>query len=129
MNYFENRLRTVFALAVVTIMAAAAAAQDSHQAAAPSGNVVEIKITAKRFQYDPNVITVKKGQKVRLLITALDHNHGFQLPAYDINQEIYKGQTATIEFTADKAGTFPFKCSVYCGLGHRKMKGKLIVEE
>lgn len=129
MNHFENRSKTFFALVVVIVMAAAAAAQDPPQAAVPSGGVVEIKMTAKRYQFDPNVMTVKKGQKVRLLITALDHNHGFQLPAYNINQKIFKGQTATIEFTADKAGTFPFKCSVYCGLGHRKMKGKLIVEE
>ena len=38
-------------------------------------------------------------------------------------------EAATIEFTADKAGTFPFQCSNFCGFGHGKMKGKLIVEE
>ena len=32
------------------------------------------------------------------------------------------------EFTADRAGTFPFQCSVFRGLGHKKMKGQLIVE-
>jgi cytochrome c oxidase subunit 2 len=33
----------------------------------------------------------------------------------------------TVEFVADKAGTFTFSCSVYCGKGHRGMKGELVV--
>ena len=35
------------------------------------------------------------------------------------------GQEA--EFTADKPGTFPFECWIFCGMGHGKMKGELIV--
>ena len=30
--------------------------------------------------------------------------------------------------TADKAGTFPFECSHFCGFGHKRMKGELVVE-
>ncbi len=92
-------------------------------------NPVEIKMTAKKYRFDPNEITVKKGQHVKLLITALDRDHGFKLEAFNINQKLKKGETETIEFTADKAGTFPFQCSEFCGLGHGKMKGKLVVEE
>jgi cytochrome c oxidase subunit II len=95
----------------------------------PAANVHEIKMTAKRYEFDPNVITVKKGEKVRLIITAIDHDHGFNLAAFDINQVLKKGDPTTIEFTADKTGTFEFKCSHYCGLGHRRMKGKLVVED
>jgi cytochrome c oxidase subunit 2 len=98
------------------------------QEPAPAG-VHEIKMTAKKYQFDPNTITVKKGEKVRLLITALDRDHGFKLEAYGINQKLKKGDPTTIEFTAEKAGTFPFQCSEFCGMGHRKMKGRLIVEE
>lgn len=89
----------------------------------------EFKMTAKNYDFDPNVITVKKGEKVRLQVTSTDRDHGIKIEGYDINQVVKKGQTATIEFTADKAGTFEFKCSVYCGMGHRRMKGKLVVEE
>lgn len=93
-----------------------------------SAEVHEIKMTAKKYQFDPNVITVKQGEKVRLIITALDRKHGFKLDAFRINQVLEKGDPATIEFTADKSGTFEFHCSVVCGLGHHRMKGKLIVE-
>ncbi len=94
-----------------------------------AGNTVEIKMTARKYRFDPNEITVKKGQHVKLFITALDRDHGFKLEAFNINQKLKKGETETIEFTADKAGTFPFQCSQFCGLGHGKMKGKLVVEE
>ena len=89
----------------------------------------EFKMTAKNYEFDPSIITVKKGEKVRLIITATDRDHGIKIQGYDIDQMLKKGETATIEFTASKAGTFEFKCSVYCGMGHRKMKGKLVVEE
>jgi len=115
---------------VLTLMVAFAGPVALTQEATPgSGSSVEIKVTAKKFEYDPKVITVKKGTHVRLLITATDHDHGFKLAAFDIDQLIEKGSTATIEFTASKAGTFPFQCSHFCGIGHGKMKGKLVVEE
>ena len=96
--------------------------------ATPAG-AHEITMTAKNYEFDPSVITVKKGEKVRLIITATDRDHGIKIDGYDINQVLEKGDPTTIEFTADKAGTFEFKCSVYCGMGHRKMKGRLVVEE
>jgi cytochrome c oxidase subunit II len=100
-----------------------------HSAQETPGGYHEFHMTAKNYEFDPDVITVKKGEKVRLFIAAMDHDHGFKIQGYDIDQELKKDSTATIEFTADKAGTFEFKCSVYCGSGHRKMKGKLVVEQ
>jgi cytochrome c oxidase subunit 2 len=122
----RNRLaRIVPVLLAIGALLIVAARVPAAQAA---GNTVEIKMTARKYRFDPNVITVKKGQHVRLIITALDRDHGFELKAFDINQRLKKGDPATIEFIADKAGTFPFKCSVFCGFGHRRMKGKLIVQ-
>ena len=89
----------------------------------------EIQVTAKKYEFSPNPIRVKKGEPVKLIITAIDHDHGFSLEAFHIKQKLKKGEPTTIEFTPDKAGTFPFKCSVFCGMGHGGMKGTLIVEE
>jgi cytochrome c oxidase subunit II len=88
----------------------------------------EIKMTAKKYEFNPKVIHVKQGAHVKLVITALDHDHGFKLEAFDVDQLLKKGEATTVEFTADKAGTFPFACSHFCGLGHKNMKGELIVE-
>ena len=120
--------RTKVALAAIVFFAVAGAV--AQEPAPPGGGEgTEIKVTAKKYQFDPNVITVKKGDRVKLVITALDRDHGFKLEAFNIDQKLKKGDPATIEFTADKAGTFPFRCSDFCGMGHRKMKGKLVVQE
>ena len=91
--------------------------------------VHEIQVTAKKYEFSPNPIRVKKGEPVKLIITAKDHDHGFSLEAFHIKQKLKKGEPTTIEFTPDKAGTFPFKCSVFCGMGHGGMKGTVVVEE
>jgi len=116
--------------AAIIILAAAGMAVARIMAQENAGSqAVEIKVTARKYKFDPDVITVKKGQQVKLVITAVDHDHGFKLDAFHIDQKLKKGDPATIEFTPDQAGTFPFRCSVVCGLGHGKMKGKLVVEE
>lgn len=99
------------------------------RAASPGGpEVHEVRMTAKKYTFTPDTITVRQGERVRLVITAIDREHGFELAGYHIDQKLPKGVPTTVEFTADKAGTFNFKCSVFCGLGHRHMRGKLVVE-
>lgn len=88
----------------------------------------EIKMTAKKYKFSPNIIRVKKGDRVRLVITALDRVHGFKIEAFTIDQRLPKGEAVTVDFIADRSGTFPFQCSQVCGLAHKKMKGELIVE-
>jgi cytochrome c oxidase subunit 2 len=88
----------------------------------------EIQVSAVKYEFKPDVITVKQGDHVKLVITAEDHDHGFKLDAFHIEQKLPKGTPVTIEFTAEQAGTFPFQCSQFCGLGHKKMKGRLVVE-
>ena len=97
-----------------------------------SGEMIDgirvIKVTAKKFKYDPSVITVNQGDKVRLELTSLDVTHGFAIGEYGIDKRIEPGQTTIAEFTADKSGAFDYKCSVFCGMGHFGMKGTFIVK-
>ena len=97
-------------------------------ASTQSGQVKEFKMTAKQFAFEPSTIEVNKGDKVRLVVTSTDVPHGIAIPEYGINQRLEPGQPVTIEFTADKQGTFTAFCSVLCGSGHRDMKGKIIVK-
>jgi cytochrome c oxidase subunit II len=93
----------------------------------PKAKEVTIDIKAYKYAYDPGDITVYKGQKITLNITALDRKHGFKLDAYNINVTEEPGKPATVTFVADKVGEFPFKCSVFCGPGHFNMAGVLKV--
>lgn len=94
--------------------------------------VPEVKtftMTAQTWSFEPSTITVKKGDQVRLNITSVDVEHGFALGAYGINVTLPPNTTKTIEFSADKVGTFKFSCSVFCGAGHSDMDGTLVVTE
>ncbi|MEK6947249.1 MAG: cupredoxin domain-containing protein [Nanoarchaeota archaeon] len=97
-------------------------------ASTQSGDFKEFTITAKQFEFVPSTIEVNKGDKVRLVVTSVDVPHGLAIPEYGINQRLEPGKPETIEFTADKVGTFTTYCSVVCGSGHKSMKGQLIVK-
>jgi cytochrome c oxidase subunit II len=81
----------------------------------------EINISAGRFAFAPNEITIKKGEPVMLLIHSTDVTHGLVIEDLGVRTNIKKGQTATVTFTPDTAGTFQGKCAHFCGKGHGSM--------
>jgi heme/copper-type cytochrome/quinol oxidase subunit 2 len=98
-------------------------------AAADSASEQVIKITAKKFEYSPKEITLKKGVPVVLELTSLDRLHGFNCPALAIRSDIAPDKVNIVRFTPQKTGTFEFHCDVFCGLGHGDMKGDFIVTD
>jgi cytochrome c oxidase subunit II len=88
-----------------------------------------IKLTAKKFEFSPAEITVKKGEPVLLEIRSEDVKHGFSLPDFRVRTEIKPGSVTQLRFTPDKTGRFGFTCDVFCGAGHEDMSGTLIVNE
>jgi cytochrome c oxidase subunit 2 len=86
-----------------------------------------IRMTAKKFEYSPNEITVKKGVPVVLEITSLDRDHGFKLRDFGVRADIKPGATTRVRFVPNKTGRFPFRCDVFCGSGHDDMSGELVV--
>jgi cytochrome c oxidase subunit 2 len=92
------------------------------------GEIKNFHITARRYEFEPNTLTVNKGDIVVIEIVSLDVTHGFAIDEYGINEVIPAGKTTIVEFTADKSGKFNFYCSVYCGSGHTTMNGELLVE-
>ena len=120
---------TIVGPLIVALLAFCLLLAEARESTSARAGVHEIPVTATKYEFTPSSIHVKKGEHVRLLIAATDHDHGFKLAAFNINQDLKKGQSTTIEFTAVKTGTFPFACSHVCGFGHRGMKGDLVVGE
>ena len=87
-----------------------------------------IEVVAKRYEFVPSSIEVVQGKPVRIVVSSGDGFHGFGIKAFDISEEIARGETVTIEFTPDVAGEFPILCTEYCGEGHEEMKGMLVVK-
>ena len=88
-----------------------------------------IKVSAKRFEYSPAEITLKKGVPVVIEFTSQDRLHGFNCPGLKIRSDIPPGKVTTLRFVPDKTGAFPFHCDNFCGTGHEKMRGTITVVE
>ena len=122
--------KVILVFLLVLLLISACSKQNSlpnNQDNVTDGDFKEFKIKAKQFSFEPSVIEVNKGDKVRLTVESLDVPHGFSILEYGINERLDPGKEVRIEFTADKQGTFTFFCSVFCGSGHTGMKGKIIV--
>lgn len=87
-----------------------------------------INIIARQWSFTPETIIVKQGTKIILNIKSVDVTHGFSLPEFGISVDLSPGKAEKVEFIASKTGKFPFRCSVFCGAGHPKMTGLLVVE-
>jgi cytochrome c oxidase subunit II len=98
-------------------------------AASANAEPTVIVIKASKFLFQPAKIELKKGQTVILEFTSSDRLHGFSLPDFALQADIEPGKTTRISFTPDKAGTFVFRCSVFCGDGHEDMAGEIVVKE
>lgn len=95
---------------------------NSRSQSAATSDVKEFKISAFKYYFDPNVITVKRGDRVKIIIDNVDVLHGIKIP------ELSLSGNEVVEFTADKNGEFIWYCNTYCGSDHRQMQGKLIVQ-
>ena len=80
-----------------------------------------ITIQARKFEFDPSEITLKKDQPVQLDLTSEDTKHSLVVPGLGINGVMKKGEVTHIMVTPEKTGDFPGRCGVFCGLGHKHM--------
>ena len=117
----------VMILTAFMMVAFAVVASGTDQAKQPEQ---VIKITAKKFEYNPNVIKIKTGVPVVFEFTSLDRVHGFTVPDLGgIRLTIEPGKTNRVTILAPKAGTYEFHCDLFCGDGHEGMTGKIIAED
>ena len=92
-----------------------------------SAVIKEFNMTAENWEFNPSTISVNLGDRVVIHVKSIDVEHGIALPAFGISQNLNPGEEVTLEFVADQKGEFTFFCNVYCGAGHRDMKGTLVV--
>lgn len=121
----------------VTALALAAASTTAN--GSPRERSVEV--VARRYAFEPAVIRVDSGDRVRLRFASLDVVHGFHLEGYgiDVTVEPLRSEVRArrgagplesvpeVTFVADRPGKFRFRCSRTCGAMHPFMTGELIV--
>jgi cytochrome c oxidase subunit 2 len=88
----------------------------------------EIAITARRYAYDPPVVRLKRGERVTLVLTALDVAHGLLCRPLKLKADLQPGVPVRVPLEPREAGTFVAICNHFCGPGHSEMRMTFIVE-
>lgn len=97
-------------------------------AEAEVGSVKEFTVDGKNFAFTPALVSVKKGDTVRIKFINSQGFHDFVIDEFKVATPQIKEGEAVVEFVADKTGSFEYYCSVG---SHRAMgmKGTLQVTE
>ena len=88
-----------------------------------------IMITARRFEFSPNLVTLARGETVKLQIKSEDVTHGLFLRPLGIDAEIVPGHVTELTVRPETTGTYRAICDHFCGAGHGGMKMTIIVGE
>jgi cytochrome c oxidase subunit 2 len=93
----------------------------------PPTRVVEI--TAKRFEFSPATIALKRGETVTLRLHSEDVTHGLFQRALRLSATLEPGKTTDVTLTPQVAGKFLTICDHFCGAQHGNMHMTIVVEE
>jgi nitrous-oxide reductase len=96
------------------------------------GNRVHIFGTMIRSHITPEIVEVNEGDVVTFHLTNLeraeDETHGFTIDTYGKHGSFEPGKTASLTFTANRSGVFPYYCTEFCSALHLEMEGVLLVK-
>lgn len=89
----------------------------------------KIEVVARKFAFEPARIELEAGKPVEITFRSADTKHGFAAKELGLEKVVFsKEEPAKVAFTPEKPGTYTFKCARFCGLGHGKMKGEIVVK-
>jgi cytochrome c oxidase subunit 2 len=84
-------------------------------------------IKGRGYTFSPARIEVNRGDVVKLTLIAEDVPYGFEIAEYRVCKRVTPERPVTLEFLADKAGTFVYFCNLTTDEKCRAMRGELIV--
>jgi len=102
-------------------------AEEPHETVPPEPEVTRIQLRGGQVVGGPADITVQKGDRVRIVVSA-DAHDDIHLHGYDIEKPVEPGRPARFNFTADVEGIFEMESHVAEDAGRDPLVGKLTVE-
>lgn len=87
-----------------------------------------IEIVARRFQFTPSEITLKKDEPVVLRLKSEDVVHGLFLRQLGIDTTVSPDKETEVALTPHEIGKFVAICHHFCGAGHGNMHMTVVVE-
>jgi heme/copper-type cytochrome/quinol oxidase subunit 2 len=87
----------------------------------------EITLTARNYRFSPARIEVAQDDLVKLTVQSEDNAYSVTIDEYRVSRRVPAGGSTTLEFRADRAGTFAFYSNLTNDARHAQMRGELIV--
>jgi len=87
----------------------------------------EFTLTARDFHFSPDRIEVGQDDLVKLTVQSADVVYSFAIDEYRVSRRVPAGGSATLEFRADRPGTFPFYSDMKSDPRYAQMRGQLVV--
>ena len=87
-----------------------------------------VAVTMKKGDISPKEIRVKQNEPVRLAVSTLDVQHGFEIPQIGVSEPVNPGKAAEVALDTSRKGTFKVQCGVMCGAHHDEMRAVVVVE-
>lgn len=119
-------MRTTRIFLGAALCASVVSLSGSRGSAQPAPRVIEI--TAKRFEFVPRELKLKKGETVTIHLTSEDVEHGFFNRKLKIDADVPAGESTDITITPEQEGDFLVICDHFCGAQHGNMHMAVTVE-
>ena len=97
--------------------------------AAQGDNGARIELAASKFEFSAKEVRLKKGQRATFVLATSDFVHGFSVPDLGVRSDFVPGRRIEVTVTPERAGRFVFLCDNFCGEGHDRMSGLIVVTE
>ena len=139
----DSGKRTRWILATL-VVAAGTLLPAFQRGTAPEPQRRDFDVVARKYAYDPPILTVNQGDEIHIRFASRDVIHGFYLEGYDLDAIADPGKSGfrlrhpsqtgefspvqEMVFKADKRGKFRYRCSMTCGYMHPFMMGVLLVQ-
>lgn len=108
---------------------------------------LQIGISAKQFEWNVtyagpdevlgtsddfsvrNQLHFPAGRPILVWLESEDVLHSFFIPQLRVKQDAVPGMTIPVWFEATKAGDYQIGCAELCGLGHYRMRARVVIHE
>ena len=87
----------------------------------------EFTVVARDYRFEPNRIEVAQNDLVKLTIQSEDVAYSLTIDEYRLSRRVPAGGTTTLEFRADRVGTFSYSSNLTSDTRHAQMRGELVV--
>jgi cytochrome c oxidase subunit 2 len=99
-------------------------------------DALDISVIAKQWmwkvqhpggQREIDTLHIPVDRPVKLLMTSQDVIHSFYVPSFRVKQDVLPGRYTLLWFEARRPGEYPLLCAEFCGTGHSRMRGRVVV--